>query len=106
MGTGAVELLSIANSESEPCKSDEANGEHLTFSISYAGASHIWEIAFDAQHPQSPPDFLCVSEDFDYDPDTYTQISRSWDIADVHCISKLLQKLYQIFKLYQVLIKT
>lgn len=106
IGTGAVELVSVADSESEPCKIGQSNGEHLTFSIPYAGTAQIWELIFNAQQLQSPPDFLCLSEDFDYDPETYTQVSCSWDITDLDCVSKLLQKLYQVFKLCQVQFKT
>jgi len=102
IGTGAVELVSVADSESEPCKIGQSNGEHLTFSIPYAGTAQIWELIFNAQQLQSPPDFLCLSEDFDYDPETYTQVSCSWDITDLDCVSKLLQKLYQVFKLCQI----
>lgn len=102
VGTGAVKLVAIANSDSESCKIDESNGDHLTFSIPYAGTAHTWELIFNGQHPEYPPDFLSVSEDFDYSADTYTQVSRSWDITDADCISKLLQKLYQIFKLVQI----
>lgn len=80
----------------------EGCGHYFTVGLPFAGTRLEWEVLFQVEHPERSPDFLCVSEDFDYDPKTYTNVMKDWDFKDPLCLAKLLKKMNIIFNNYQV----
>ena len=81
---------------------DVTDENQIIFRIPYAGSSIEFLFIYHRDFPDSPPDFLCVSEDFPYPPDAYTKITQSWDTDDKNCLANLFEELLAFYKLHQV----
>lgn len=82
---------------------DRDSGDQFIFMLPYAGTFIKWRLLFCAEYRNYPPDFLCLTEDFYYDPEIYTKIMQSWDYNDKNCLANLLKQLLSVYKDYQVL---
>lgn len=95
---GLVELIKVA---SEADSLQPYGGHYFTFRLPFSGLHVDWELLFNPDNPGLPPDFLCA-EDIDSDPEIYCQTVQFWDSQMDDCLTKLLHRLSQIYRRYQV----
>uniref|UniRef100_A0AAQ4QDE4 BRISC and BRCA1-A complex member 2 n=1 Tax=Gasterosteus aculeatus aculeatus TaxID=481459 RepID=A0AAQ4QDE4_GASAC len=69
--------------------------------IPYAGETLKWDIIFNAQYPELPPDFI-FGEDAEFlpEPSELPHLVR-WDAGDPECLLQLVKELLQQYHLYQ-----
>ena len=78
-------------------------GSFFTFSLPYAGTKVDWDVWFLVEQPEQSPDFMCSSEDFEYDHSIYMTVMKDWDLKNPFCLLNLLTKLNgTIYRTYQV----
>ncbi|XP_069624443.1 BRISC and BRCA1-A complex member 2 isoform X2 [Ranitomeya imitator] len=69
--------------------------------IPYAGETLKWDILFNAQYPELPPDFI-FGEDAEFLPEPSALPSLAgWDAADPECLLQVVKELVQQYHQYQ-----
>ncbi|XP_073412433.1 BRISC and BRCA1-A complex member 2 isoform X3 [Dendrobates tinctorius] len=69
--------------------------------IPYAGETLKWDILFNAQYPELPPDFI-FGEDAEFLPEPSALPSLAeWDASDPECLLQVVKELVQQYHQYQ-----
>ncbi|KAL4238039.1 hypothetical protein ACF0H5_002750 [Mactra antiquata] len=81
---------------------DSSCCDRFKITIPYAGHTITWEVLFDCNYPEAPPDFIFGSDDFDFCPDLYSlQSLVQWDYKDPESLTKVVEELVYQYRKYQ-----
>lgn len=83
------------------------NNGHIVIKIPYAGKFLKWEIVFDIENYNWPPNFYFYDDDFLNDPEIETVTKEipslaKWNSKDPHSLSQILAEMIVLYKKCQV----
>lgn len=68
----------------------------------YAGQTVTWEVLFNCNYPEDPPDFIFGSEDADFFPNIDNIKSLiNWDYKEPNSLLRVIEELLQEYRLHQ-----
>lgn len=99
---GKVKITDLNTGSPVTSDHSEPNCDRFKVIIPYAGQTITWEVFFDSNYPEDPPDFIFGSEDHDFFPDLNAVASlRDWDYSDEKSLLRVFEELLYQYRKYQ-----
>ncbi|XP_045160402.1 BRISC and BRCA1-A complex member 2-like [Mercenaria mercenaria] len=99
---GKTKITDLNTSCTTLTAQNPGNCDRFKVVIPFAGQTITWEVLFDCNYPESPPDFIFGSEDLDFFPDIYSLKSLvEWDYKDPSCLGRVIEELLYQYRKYQ-----
>lgn len=99
---GKIKITDLNTSCTTLTAMSPGNCDRFKVVIPFAGQTITWEVLFDCNFPEGPPDFIFGSEDLDFFPDINSlQSLVEWDYEDPCCLGQVIEELLYQYKKYQ-----
>ncbi|XP_033735949.1 BRISC and BRCA1-A complex member 2-like [Pecten maximus] len=82
--------------------SKKPNGDRFQVLLPFAGQTLQWDVIFDCNYPQDPPDFIFAADDSDFCPHEEDVKSLvNWDSNDPNSLLNVLNELLTLYREHQ-----
>nr|CAD7198530.1 unnamed protein product [Timema douglasi] len=104
---GNIKVCEIQSGRAHDGSTTTPTGDHFKLAIPFAGQTIMWDVVFDGNAPESPPDFSFDDLTFLADPDVailekYVPSLAKWDSQDPKALMNVITELLYLYKKHQV----